>query len=309
MVNKIVIILCIVATLYIGIECKPLHKEKKAVLKLKLNQNDLNRGVSIQITNKPSAKKEISPIHNLPPIVDQSRGRKPNRNENQVRKGRRGNSNKRRQIKKIDSKILKALTTYMEAEKEKPQNVPMKAAELKKSIVIPTTQLMRSKRNAQIKNNIGNQELQIEDLRKLIEDDDNIEGDDYVEEELSGSRTHRQQHQMMRDQEQKQQLQFVNSEDYNDYAFDHTDTDQFNEEDDLLRRYYGRVDNDRRALFDDYDSFSDVMHTAADQSRRDTRHMKGLFYGDNDSVLNDEAVDDDDQNIDNEYDEYYDDSY
>lgn len=292
MVNRIVIILCL-ATLIIGITGKPLHKESngRSILKLKLTKDDLNRGVSIQITNKPSVKDQPNLVHHLVPIIGRkARGRKLARRENQVRKGRRFDVATRQMIKK-QSRILKKT------------NLATNTVE--KSIVVPHIRSMRNKRSLPLKNMIGNSELQVEDLRKLIEDDENADGEDYSDEEEEEETFKRRKSGSHR--QEKQDNKFLNSEDYRDYAFDTADTDQSKEEDDdLLQRYYGRVNHDKRALFDDYDSFTDVMHRVSDQSRRDTRNMKGLFYGDND-VLNDEDGDDD--NNESEYDEYYDDSF
>lgn len=302
MVNRIVIILCL-ATLIIGIAGKPLHKESngRSILKLKLTKDDLNRGVSIQITNKPSGKDQPNLVHHLMPIIGRkARGRKLARRENQVRKGRRFDAAKRQMIKK-QSRILKALA----ARENDTTKTNLATNKVEKSIVVPYIRSMRNKRSLPLKKMIGNSELQVEDLRKLIEDDENADGEDYSDEEEEEESFKRRKSGSHR--QEKQDNTFLNSEDYRDYAFDTADTDQSkDEDDDLLQRYYGRVNHDKRALFDDYDSFTDVMHRVSDQSRRDTRNMKGLFYGDND-VLNDEDGDDD--NNESEYDEYYDDSF
>lgn len=76
--------------------------------------------------------------------------------------------------------------------------------------------------------------------------------------------------------EHKGQVELISK--YHDYELDTTDTDQFNEEDQLLRAYYGR-----RSLFDDYansNSFADVMRAEVGPSRRDTTiHYVG-YMGD-----------------------------
>lgn len=76
--------------------------------------------------------------------------------------------------------------------------------------------------------------------------------------------------------ENERQMEFMRK--YHDYELDTTDTDQFNEEDQLLRAYYGR-----RSLFDDYadaKSFADVMRADAGSSRRDTTLHYGGYMSD-----------------------------
>lgn len=296
MVNKLVIILCIAAVI-IGTAGKPIKKGSgmQSTLKLKLTKHDLNRGVSIDIT---SAKKDQKLMLHLLPIIEIVPARKLDRSENKVRRGRRINPTKRRQMKKFQAKFFKALV----AEKDESENnsrYPYNTIE--KSVITPNTRLMRNKRSLPLKNVIGNSELQVEDLRQLIEDNENGGAEDYSEEKPSQGRRIN----SYRVAGKNQQQQYFNTEDYHDYAFDTTEADQFNEEDDLLRQYYGQINHERRAIFNDYDSFSDLMHQSADQINRNTRNEKGLYYGDNDSVLNDE--DDINDNIDSEYDEYYDD--
>lgn len=88
-----------------------------------------------------------------------------------------------------------------------------------------------------------------------------------------------------------------------DYAFDTTDTDRFNEDDDLLQRYYNRPV--RRAANNDYDSFSDIMCLVGGEGDRDDPFVKRLHYGNDDSFLNDESNNGNDTDEFNaEYDEY-----
>lgn len=112
---------------------------------------------------------------------------------------------------------------------------------------------------------------------------------------------HHKRQQIVRAHQQKRQ---INSEDYRDYAFDTTDTDQFNEDDDLLRRYYGNPI--KRAAESEYNSFSDIMRLATAEGDREDRFVKRLHYGNDNSFLNDEVNDNesgiDDENT--EYDEY-----
>lgn len=100
------------------------------------------------------------------------------------------------------------------------------------------------------------------------------------------AKSQQEEEQILREREQNEQLKFIQSDKYRDYAFDTTDTDQFNEEDDLLRKYYGH--QTRSASYGDYDSFSDVMHLAAEESERESEFIQRLHYG----YANDQAADD-----------------
>lgn len=103
----------------------------------------------------------------------------------------------------------------------------------------------------------------------------------------------------------EQQTKASNTEEYRDYAFDTTDSDRINENDDLLRRYYNHPVG-RRSVNNDYDSFSDIMRLVSAQGDREDPFMKRLHYGNDDSFLNDESNDDNDNNdeFNTEYDEY-----
>lgn len=106
--------------------------------------------------------------------------------------------------------------------------------------------------------------------------------------------------------QEKQQTKPANSVEYRDYAFDTTDTERFNEDDDLLRRYYSQPVR-RAANNNDYDSFSDIMRLVGGQGEREDPFVKRLHYGNDDSFLNDESNADNDNDKDefnSEYDEY-----
>lgn len=147
--------------------------------------------------------------------------------------------------------------------------------------------------------------------------DDEIADDDdynYIDDEVEKSETKNKQkgkdgknrdeptdqkmqtHQLKRDQQAKQ-ADFMKNEDYKDYAFDTTDTDQFDDGEDLLRSFYGQR---RRSAFDDYEygSFSDLMHLAAKHTLRAQREDKYLSRLHFDDYLNDEGNDDSDEDYD-----------
>lgn len=99
--------------------------------------------------------------------------------------------------------------------------------------------------------------------------------------------------------EHKRQMEFISK--YHDYELDTTDTDQFNEEDQILRAYYGR----RFSLFDDYadsKSFADVMRADAGPSRRDTTlHYGGYMSDESANQQREIDVNEDYENYDNYY--------
>lgn len=96
--------------------------------------------------------------------------------------------------------------------------------------------------------------------------------------------------QQLKQEQQTEQANFMKTEDYKDYAFDTTDTDHFDEDEDLLRSFYGQK---RRSAYDDYDygSFSDLMHLAAKHTLRAQREDKYLSRFHFDDYLNDDAND------------------
>lgn len=161
-----------------------------------------------------------------------------------------------------------------------------------KLIVFPEVKSYRMKRGAP---SPQNDEIGLNALKSFIEnqsDDDHLNDADNTEYDYddqptrrtgSSAGTQHEEQQIMRQEEQKQQSSFIDSEDYHDYAFDTTDTDQFNEEDDMLRKFYG---HHRRAAYEDYDSFSDLMHLAAANDRRDTRFLSRLHF----DYLNDDDI-------------------
>ncbi|XP_055325294.1 protein PFC0760c-like [Sitodiplosis mosellana] len=308
MIGRIALLVCIAAAMFIATESKPLHSQHKAlhknvarsVLQLKLTKTDISRGISIQISAKPMVRKDMEFVHRMPKPVDQRRDRI------HRRKHRKSQSHK------------KALAVAKKNEKEAVLKVAMKSNE--------KTVLMRSKRSVQEKEMADKKDTQIEDLHKF-NDDNSAESDDYSSEEEEekpsrrsnlrrGSSSHRM-------QEQQKQLKFINSEDYRDYAFDTTDNEVINEDDDFLQQYYGTkmtrdVDNTHNtANSNDFTSFTDILHSSANE--RDDRFTRKLHYGENqDNIPNDkydggdnEDVDDNDDSdgIYDEYESYDDDDY
>lgn len=216
--------------------------------------------------------------------------------ELKARKGRRENYVQARKRPILLKKLIKSLAT------KKTNDPSLNAISKNKhenSIVVPMRNVKRSKRNAAMKKM---QRDSIDDLNKFNEDADNNDDTDYSEEKPL-MRSHHGQQQRAHEQEQKQQLKFIKSEDYQDYAFDTTDTEQFNEDDDLLRRYYGH--SARRSAVDDYDSFTDFMRLVANRNSREDRFVKQLHYG-NEKFLNDDGIDEenDDDMVSDEYDSY-----
>lgn len=309
MIARILIILC-VAVLLIGTgEGKPANKNGRSVLKLKLTQAEINRGVSIQISAKPNARKENGLAHFLPSLM-KPRHRKLNRNDFIIlRNGRRSSHPQKQKSVKPQSKFIKSLMPKKNSTEKALNLKPLRA--LGNNVLMPNVHMLRNKRSAPMKEMARDTAPQVEDLKNFNEDDDEQDdGDYYSEEETLNERranAQRKGNQMIRLPEQTQQSKYMQSEDYRDYAFDTTDTDQFNEDDDLLRRYYGRHPAVRRAAYED-DSFSDLMHQAAAESDHDNRFVKRLHYGNEDRVLNDDVNDEIDEENDAN-DEYEDDEY
>lgn len=206
------------------------------------------------------------------------------------------------------SKLLSKLQRSLAAKKNKTEralNLALRAAQ--KSIITPM-QSRRSRRSVPQSNN-----EQVDVFEQFIENsgsefdggaDTNADDGDDETFQRSKYHLHRNTRQMFRDQEQKQQLQFINSAGNKDYAFDTTDTDQFKEDDDLLRQYYKPA---RSAAFDDYDSINNLMHSSNDQDSYNSQYMRQLHYGDSDHFMNDanDESDDDDMEVDGyEYDDY-----
>lgn len=104
----------------------------------------------------------------------------------------------------------------------------------------------------------------------------------------------------MNDDVRKELLKTIKSDEYRDYAFDTTDTDQFNEDDDLLRRYY-TFPVKRAITYDGFGSFSDLMHLISAQEDRDGQYVKRLHYGNENGLLNDESNDVDNDNDDDSF--------
>lgn len=94
--------------------------------------------------------------------------------------------------------------------------------------------------------------------------------------------------QQLKQEQQAKQAEFMKDDDYKDYAFDTTDTDHFDEDEELLRSFYGQR---RSSAFDDYGeygSFSDLMHLAAKHTLRNQREDKYMSRLHNEDYLNDE---------------------
>lgn len=172
-------------------------------------------------------------------------------------------------------------------------------------------QKKRTKRSAPpLEGMTRNHVNQVDEMEKFSEDDGSHRDDkpmndgiDYMINPDHNANAHTNKH----GNQQKPQLDATNEKEYRNYAFDTTDTDKFNEDDDLLQRYYNRPV--RRTADNEYDSFSDIMRLVASEGDRDDPFVKRLHYGNDNSFLNEEGNDenDNDNDIDkfnSEYDEY-----
>lgn len=166
-------------------------------------------------------------------------------------------------------------------------------------------QKKRNKRSAAASEGmVRNHVNQVDELEKFSADDGNDRDSEQISDDIDFvvNRNHKANN---NGNQEKQQSKAANSVEYRDYAFDTTDTDRFNEDDDLLRRYYSHPV--RRAANNDYDSFSDIMRLVGGEGDREDPFVKRLHYGNDDSFLNDESNADNDNDNDefnSEYDEY-----
>lgn len=305
MIGRILLILVCTAVLLIGSEGRSISKNgrsisksgrsisknglSKNVLELKLSQDDLNRGVAIRITGKTNNKK----AHGiLSAALKQVQNRRLATHQKVLRR--------RKQLASLAPK---------KKENELKLNFNQRAHD--KTVVVPRVYLSRNKRSASKEKPALEEREQtkiVDDMDKFNGDDDIIKDvDDYFSEEETAKVVPKQ-YKGSKSQPSKPS-KFVKSEDYGDYAFDTTDTDQFNEDDDLLRRFYTHPAM-RRAAFDDYDSFSDLMHAAAAESDHGKGFVKRLYYGDQNNFLNDgveDAIEDENdtnKEFDGDYDSY-----
>lgn len=179
--------------------------------------------------------------------------------------------------------------------------------------------MMRNKRSVENddvanKKIVANQQkMQIKNFHKFNED--NTESNDYNSfEEQKPTRVNLRHGsaRFMQEDEQQKQLKFINSADYRDYAFDTTDNVQYNEDDDLLQRYYNTKPV-RRAISNDYGSFTDLMRVSATENENNDRNIRQLHYGNDDHFMNNDhgekGSNEDDQEIYDEYDNYDDEDY
>lgn len=215
-------------------------------------------------------------------------------------------SNKQRRMKHRLHKQNKMKSLRELAKRNNDSNAANKINE--KTVLTPKIHSMRNKRSLSLLNMNDENDLYSKALQSLIqsqsdvnEESDSQENIDYSDDGDDGhkkqqNRTeknqikheqyqqHQHQEEFLREKEQNEQFNSIKTEKYRDYAFDTTDTDQFNEDDDLLRKYYGR--QTRQAAYEDYDSFSDLMHLTVGH---DSQHINRLHYGYmNDSPNNDE---------------------
>lgn len=152
---------------------------------------------------------------------------------------------------------------------------------------------------------VRNHVNQVDELEKFSENDGNHRGNEQMSAEGIDYMNNRNSKADQHGSQEKQQSKAAGDPamEYRGYAFDSTDTDRFNEDDDLLQRYYNRPV--RRAANNDYDSFSDIMRLVGGEGDRDDPFVKRLHYGNDDSFLNDQSNDGNDTNeFNSEYDEY-----
>lgn len=253
---------------------------ERSLFKLKLDQDDIENGVSIDISmNKPETDMKF--IHYIASAKNLLKKRALTRKDSHLRKKRYNLIHKHG---KSASKFRRSLAAQKEDE---TKNAIKKAMDRNTNRVV-----MRNKRSAPLKEIGGQKELQIEDLRQFDEDVDSGETNDY------NSNENGKQQQIKRSTPNTKFMKH-----HQNYAFDTTDSDHFNDDDDLLQQYYGHAAV-KRSPYDNHRSFTDIMRVSAIETEHDNQFMKQLHYGDSDSFLNDGAEDDNTENTDDIYDQY-----
>lgn len=178
---------------------------------------------------------------------------------------------------------------------------------------------VRHKRSLKYIDSSKNDEVAMNLLRTMIEPneakEDDVEemDDDYNFDEIETANTNgkgkdddkvndaptdqKKQTQQLKREQQAKQVDFIKGDDYKDYAFDTADTDHFDEDEDLLRSFYGHR---RQSVYEDYDygSFSDLIHLAAKHTLRTQREDKYLSRLHFDDYLNDDPNDYNDEDYD-----------
>lgn len=279
MICRITILFACVAVLLIVAEAKP-HTDKKgrSVYQLKLSKSDLDRGVAIQINSRRNTRLN----HPILSKKNKIRTNIPN-DLQKFLKGRRTN-----RIPK-----LKQMKEFHSKKTEDP--IALNLTTDGKPVQVPTVQNWRQKRHAIVKEKSRDQDKQIDEMENFNKVDDKMTNDYFSDEDQDIVK------QSKKNKHSKPQTE---PQDYNDYAFDKTDNDQFNDDDEMLRRYYNHPAV-RRAVYDDFNTFSDLMHVAA-ENNHDKRFVKRLHYG-QENFMNDNVDDD----FSNEYDnnKSFDDDY
>lgn len=313
---KTVIFLCFVAV-FIEINARPLNrdgqknlKSQNKVFKLQLSHNDINRGVSIELSRRPARSIIYMPkIRN--PVAP---------NVKQLRKERR------LQRKRLTKMQVKALADM--------ENERKNTLELGKSI--EKTAIMRSKRNVPLSEIGETKKLQIENLQQFSEDDgDHEAADEYHDEnededvkkisekieakkssqkkiekksndEVTSTKTNVQAKTTEKSNSRRTQLnnkpnQFHKSKD-NHYVVDATNIEIINEVDDLLENFYSRYPRH---------STNDNVVDTIRKSAAENNFVKLLHYGRYNELLNDEAAvitnDKNNKNVNNKVYDVYDD--
>lgn len=218
-------------------------------------------------------------------LIHESMTKKSNSKNNQVRSKSSSQKNKRRR-NRIQKKQLASNENKkrINNDSDLPANAVLNLNFHTTDKVVTSSSTMRTKRSLKYFDSGENEEVELNMLKSLIEPnvDTEFEDDDYNYDDKETSNDYyfqpkdqlKQTNQLKREQ-QAEQLTFINNDDYKDYAFDTTDTDHFNEDEDLLRRYYGQT---RRSAYDDYEygSASDLMQLATKHTLRSERDNEYL---------------------------------
>lgn len=226
---------------------------------MKLSQDEINRGISIQIRPQRNARTEND-------VNRFQRTEYVNQRLLNLRKGRARRialMKRRRLANKQQSKLLKTLASPIKNVTENAMNLAMNT--------VPKTVFMRSKRSLS-KDLTGRKELQVEDLRKFIESDDSDEDaftDGYNSNEQMKRSLLRSQP-IGRKPQQNMYMKYINSVDNGEYAYDNNDDDLYNENDEILRQHSHRGADG---------TYIDLIKKIRSAAEPENRAIKTINYG------------------------------
>lgn len=313
------------------------------MLKLKLSQDDIDRGVLIKIAHQRDTRSAHGLAHHtLPKVRRSSRNRRfislPNGLWKRFLEARRRKGEEKRQRNEPEIAVaarmsmaqndpintVKMRPTEKVSKDSKPKKKPPTKRNKSKSVVkshLKTNQSKpkqtddrpisklnhRPKRSVQFKNVYEMDGSPIDNLQQFNDDDENEDDSDYDEETFNRHQgnAYRNEERLIRDQKQKKEAEFLNSKDGHGYSSDRTQTIQFNEADEMLAEH-------RKVSESGDGTFLDVVQRMADEGEHKIRDARSQPINYGNQFMNDENHNNNyEDNLYGEYDEYenYENSY